>query len=63
MIFIINLPKIDFMRRFGYLDKTTSKSEALYHEDAIINAIKNVQKYGALNETGVLDNDTLKVLE
>lgn len=49
------------MRQFGYLERTASTSEALYHEDAIINAIKNVQKYGALNETGVLDNDTLKV--
>lgn len=49
------------MRKFGYLDSSSSTSEALYHEDAIIAAIKNVQKYGALNETGVLDNATLKV--
>lgn len=56
------LVKIDFMRRFGYLDKASSRSESLYSEDAIVNAIKNVQKYGALNETGVLDNETLQVL-
>lgn len=49
------------MRKFGYLESSSSTSEALYHEDAIIAAIKNVQKYGALNETGVLDNATLKV--
>lgn len=50
------------MRRFGYLETGTSTSEALYHEDAVIVAIKNVQKYGALNETGILDNDTLKLM-
>ena len=49
------------MRKFGYLEQTSSTSEALYHEDAVIDAIKNVQKFGALKETGVLDNDTLKV--
>lgn len=49
------------MRKFGYLESNSATSEALYHEDAIIAAIKNVQKYGALNETGVLDNETLRV--
>lgn len=49
------------MRKFGYLDSSSSTSEALYHEDAIIDAIKHVQKYGALNETGTLDSATLKV--
>lgn len=50
------------MRKFGYLESGSSTSEALYHEDAVIAAIKNVQKYGAINETGILDNATLKVL-
>lgn len=49
------------MRKFGYLESGSSTSEALYHEDAVIAAIKNVQKYGALNETGILDNVTLEV--
>lgn len=51
------------MRKFGYLDSssTTTTSETLYHEEAIIAAVKNMQKYGALNETGVIDNATLKV--
>lgn len=51
------------MRRFGYLESSSSSaSEALYHEDAVIAAIKNVQKYGALNETGILDNETLGLM-
>lgn len=49
------------MRRFGYLETNPSDSESLYHESAIIEAIKNVQKYGALNQTGELDNQTLEV--
>ncbi|KNC27318.1 hypothetical protein FF38_08964 [Lucilia cuprina] len=50
---------IKFMRRFGYLDQNPDDSEALYHESAIVEAIKNIQKYGALNQTGRLDAQTL----
>lgn len=53
--------KLNFMRKFGYLESRPSTSSALYREDAVIAAIKNVQKFGAINETGVLDNATLKV--
>lgn len=51
------------MRKFGYLDSSSmpSTSETLYHAEAIIAAVKNMQRYGALNETGVLDSATLKV--
>lgn len=49
------------MRRFGYLEQNPDDSEALYHETAIIEAIKNIQKYGALNQTGKLDVATLAV--
>lgn len=51
------------MRKFGYLNSssTTTTTETLYHGEAITAAIKNMQRYGALNETGILDNATLKV--
>lgn len=49
------------MKRFGYLEEGTSDSEALYSEAAIVEAIKNVQKFGALPQTGVADNATLEV--
>lgn len=52
------------MRKFGYLDSSSTPittSETLYHEEAMITAIKKMQRYGALNETGILDNATLKV--
>lgn len=57
-----NLLKLNFMRKFGYLDSSsTTTSETLYHEDAITAGIRNMQKYGGLNETGILDSATLKV--
>jgi hypothetical protein len=49
------------MRQFGYLEGGTPDSEALYSEEAIIEAIKNVQKFGDIPQTGKLDNATLEV--
>lgn len=52
------------MRKFGYLNSSsTTTTDLLYHEEAIIAAIKNMQKYAALNETGILDSATMKVSE
>lgn len=49
------------MRRFGYLEKGPTQAEALYSGEAIIDAIKHVQKFGALPQTGVLDRRTIEV--
>jgi hypothetical protein len=49
------------MRQFGYLEQGTPDSEALYSEEAIVEAIKNVQKFGDIPQTGKLDNTTLQV--
>lgn len=49
------------MQTYGYLPRSSINSESLYHEDAISAAIKNVQKFGAIEQTGVLDANTLKV--
>jgi hypothetical protein len=49
------------MRQFGYLEEGTPDSEALYSEEAIVEAIKNVQKFGDIPQTGKLDNATLQV--
>ncbi|XP_053692504.1 matrix metalloproteinase-2-like [Sabethes cyaneus] len=52
----------DFMRRYGYLEKGPNQAEALYSEEAVIMAIKNVQRYGALPETGQIDAQTIKLM-
>jgi hypothetical protein len=53
--------QLKFMRQYGYLEQGTPDSEALYNEDAIIEAIKTVQMYGDIPQTGKLDNATLQV--
>lgn len=49
------------MKKFGYIEDDDENSGALYTEDGISETIKNVQKFGALTQTGVLDNATLAV--
>ncbi|XP_058118781.1 matrix metalloproteinase-2-like [Anopheles ziemanni] len=53
---------LDFMRRFGYLEKGPSQAEALYSGEAIVDAIRHVQKFAALPETGVLDRRTIELM-
>ncbi|KAK4875222.1 hypothetical protein RN001_011644 [Aquatica leii] len=52
----------EFMKRYGYLEDTPN-SEALYTEDAIRDVIKNVQKFGGIDETGIIDNATLALMK
>lgn len=61
MIFFFSHFKLTFMRRFGYLAPNSVLTETIYDDVTFVSAIKNMQKYGGLNETGVLDRRTLKV--
>lgn len=47
------------MQKFGYLDQTGPQS--LIAGDALVSALKLVQKFGGLEQSGLLDNNTLKV--
>lgn len=51
-----------FLRHYGYLDPAPGNSEALYSEDAVIDAIKVMQQFGGLPKTGELDDGTLQLL-
>ena len=35
------------------------EAENLYKEDAVVRGIRNVQKFGGISQTGVLDNETI----
>ena len=48
------------MRQFVYLP-SNENSESLYVESALVDAIKNVQKFGSIPMAGKIDNETLKV--
>lgn len=47
------------MQKFGYLEQFGPQT--LITEDAVVNALKLVQEFGGLEQTGKLDNNTLKV--
>lgn len=49
------------MKRYGYLAPDTDTSAALYSEEGLSNIIKDIQKFGAVPQTGKLDNATLHV--
>lgn len=48
------------MRKFGYIEYDDGESEALYTEDGLSTIIRQIQRFGAIPETGVIDNATLK---
>lgn len=47
------------MKRFGYLEDEPSSS---YTNNAIFNAVKEVQKFASIAQTGHIDNRTLSVI-
>ncbi|KAL1490885.1 hypothetical protein ABEB36_011564 [Hypothenemus hampei] len=63
------LPKIEpnnnalkFMKNYGYLIDDNEQSEAIYSQENLSEIIKKVQHFGAIEETGVIDNNTLKLM-
>lgn len=55
------------MQTFGYLQEPSIQTEGLtadflYAENAVVNGIKNIQKFGALEMTGVLDEKTVNLI-
>ncbi|XP_025195071.1 matrix metalloproteinase-17-like isoform X2 [Melanaphis sacchari] len=57
----LNQDMIKFMQKFGYMDQ--DGPQALTAKDELMTALKLVQKFGGLKQTGVLDNDTLKLVK
>lgn len=55
------------MQTFGYLQEPRTNDEGLqaeflYAEGAVLQGIKNIQKFGGLETSGVLDVETIKLL-
>ncbi|EFA10593.2 Matrix metalloproteinase-16-like Protein [Tribolium castaneum] len=53
---------LEFLKNFGYIEGDDDTFGALYTENGISETIKNVQKFGDLPQTGVLDNATLALM-
>ena len=49
------------MQKYGYLTSSSPNSEALHTEESVIDAIMQMQLFGGLQQTGILDEETLKV--
>ena len=49
------------MQKYGYLTAGSPNSEALHTEESVTDAIMQMQLFGGLQQTGILDEDTLKV--
>ncbi|XP_050429596.1 matrix metalloproteinase-16-like isoform X2 [Adelges cooleyi] len=57
----INQETLEFMQKYGYLDQ--NGPQALSTSDSLISALKLVQKFGGLEETGNINSDTLKLIK
>jgi hypothetical protein len=53
--------QLQFLQDFGYLEKSNGDVANFYSGDAVVSAIKEMQKYGAIPQTGALDNATIQV--
>ncbi|KAL4091773.1 hypothetical protein QTP88_026412 [Uroleucon formosanum] len=58
---IQNQDMIKFMQTFGYL--VQDGPQALTVADELVTALKLVQKFGGLEQTGIIDNNTLKLVK
>ncbi|XP_059905770.1 matrix metalloproteinase-17-like [Gadus macrocephalus] len=54
---------VDWLSKFGYLPPPDPVTGQLQTQEALTNAIKAMQKFGGLTETGVLDQATLGLMQ
>ena len=55
------------MQKFGYLEAPANlneglQAEFLYSENSLIEGVKNIQKFGGLEQTGIVDEKTIKLM-
>lgn len=61
VLLLIIIFQLEFMRQYGYLEPKGADSESLYSDLAVEDAVKDVQRFGGIPETGIIDNTTLEV--
>ncbi|KAG7499469.1 matrix metalloproteinase-17-like [Solea senegalensis] len=54
---------VDWLSRFGYLPTPDQVTGQLQTKEALTKAIKAMQRFGGLKETGVLDKATLGLMQ
>ena len=58
-----NEESLSFLSQYGYLPKSESGKSFLLTPDGLSGALKQMQKFGGLEETGVLDEATLELIK
>ncbi|KAL4660409.1 matrix metalloproteinase-17-like [Arapaima gigas] len=59
----VTMPPQDWLSKFGYLPPPDPVTGQLQTKEALTKAIKAMQKFGGLEETGVLDQETLDLMK
>ena len=50
-----------FLQRFGYLQEGGNNTEALFKEEAVDEAVRQMQAFAGIAPTGKVDAETLEV--
>ncbi|XP_022253215.1 50 kDa hatching enzyme-like, partial [Limulus polyphemus] len=58
-----DLQAMMYLNHYGYMNETSSKSSSLIDYGSLTIAIKDFQRFAGLNETGVIDNETITMME
>ena len=54
---------VKYLAQFGYLPTPDPRKALLLTEDGVSKALKRLQKFGGINETGILDGETIELIQ
>jgi len=54
---------LGILTQYGYLPSTGGRTALLLSQDGVTQALRRFQRFGGLNESGILDDDTIELLQ